>query len=114
MSLPAIERNHQTGRLRLNSKGAPGAMEEDQQVDPSVDVSQWLREVGRRRWPSGRTQDAGADVPPQPARVRRDTSVLRRTLLLALLLVAALHYVYTDATLEILSIRSLLVFVFPS
>ena len=53
-------------------------------------------------------------MPPQPARVRRDTSVLRRTLLLALLLVAALHYVYTDATLEILSIRSLLVFVFPS
>jgi hypothetical protein len=98
----------------LNIKGEPGAMEEDQQADPSEEVSQWLREVGRRRWSSSRTHDAETDVPPQPSPVRRDTPLLRRTLLLALLLVVGLHYVYTYTELEILSLHSLLVFVFPS
>jgi hypothetical protein len=94
----------------LKIKGEAEAMEEDRQVDPSVEVFQWLREVGRRRWPSTRKQDAEADVPTPPS---RDTPVLRRTLLLALLLILALHYIYADTTVEILSIRSLLVFVFP-
>ncbi len=88
-------------------------MEEDQKVDPSVEVSQWLQEVGRRKWPHSQP----ADVQPAPEVAPHQTShtpAFRRTLLLALLLVASLQYVYTFTTVEILSLPSLLVFVFTS
>lgn len=94
-------------------RGEPETVDEDQKVDPSVEVSQWLREVGRRRWPSTRPQDVECNVPTPPEAVRRDTPVLRRTLLLALLLVVALHYVYADTAVRILSLRSLVVFAVP-
>lgn len=88
-------------------------MKEDQKEDPSVEVSQWLKEVGRRRWSSSRAEEGECNVPIKPEAVRRGTPVLRRSLLLAVLLVVALNYVYADTNVEILSLRSLLVFVFP-
>lgn len=88
-------------------------MDEDQKVDPSVEVSQWLQEVGRREWPH--SQPAGVQPALEVAfRQTGHTPALRRTLLLALLLVASLQYVYTFTTVEILSLPSLLVFVFTS
>lgn len=91
-------------------------MEEDQKVDPSVEVSQWLQEVGRRKWPHPQPKEV---QPPEVApaaqigsRAPSDPPVLRRTLLLALLLVASLQYVYAFTTVEILSLPALLVFVF--
>lgn len=97
----------------MKTRGETQAMEEDHKDDPSVEVSQWLREVGRRRWLPSRVQDSECNAPTKPEVVRRDTPVLRRSLLLALALVLALHYVYADTTVEILSLRSILVFVFP-
>ena len=88
-------------------------MEEDQKVDPSVEIAQWLQEVGRRKWPHSQP----AEVQPALEAVPRPTSntpAIRRTLLLALLLLASLQYLYTSTTLEILSLPSLVVFVFIS
>ena len=85
--------------------------EEAQKVDPSVEVSQWLQEVGRRKWPRPQPTEVepALEVGPRPP---KSTPVIRRTLLLALLLVVSLQYVYTFTTVEILSLPSLLVFVF--
>jgi hypothetical protein len=84
-------------------------MEEDK-PDPSVEVSQWLREVGARRWPRPQpVRDSEVVEPPRPS-----SPVLRRTLLLGLLLVACLQYVYASTTAEILSLPSLIVFIFTS
>lgn len=85
-------------------------MHEDQKVDPSVEVSQWLQEVGRRKWPHPQPTELQPAL--QAARPTSSTSVLRRTLLLALLLVVSLQYVYAFTTVEILSLPALLVFVF--
>lgn len=83
----------------------------EERLDPSVEVSQWLREVGARRW--RHAQPAAAPEPPViEQRPRREPALLRRALLLGLLLVASLQYVYTSTTVEILSLPSLLVFVF--
>lgn len=90
-------------------RGATQPMDEDQKADPSVDVSQWLKEVGRRRWPCPQARESAAVVASAPRRTDRP---LRRTLLLALLLVASLQYLYASTTVEILSLPSLLVFVF--
>jgi hypothetical protein len=83
----------------------------DQEADPSVEVSRWLQDVGRRKW--NRSQRVGPDesVVAQAPRTS-STPLVRRTLLLALLLVASLQYVYAFTTVEILSLPSLLVFVF--
>lgn len=84
---------------------------DDSKVDPSEEVSQWLREVGRRRWPRSARPGIGAEV-PTPPRKADGGPVLRRTLLLILLLIVSLHYIYADTTLKILSLPELLVFVF--
>jgi hypothetical protein len=75
------------------------------ETDPSEEVSQWLQEVGRRKWPG---TCAAAIAACQPA---TSASPPRLALLLALFLVAALQYLYADTSVEILSLRSLLVFV---
>ena len=87
---------------------APGTEEKpDQEVDPSVEVSQWLKDVGRRRWaPRVATVDPVAAPAPEGS-----GGTLRRSLLLALLLVVSLQYLYAFTTVEILSLPSLLVFV---
>lgn len=87
-------------------------MEEDQKVDPSVEVSRWLQEVGRRKWRYA--QPAEAHAPEVAPRRTGHTPSFRRALLLALLLVVSLQYVYASTTVEILSLPSLLVFVFAS
>ena len=90
----------------------PETMEKpDQEVDPSVEVSQWLQDVGRRKW-SCSEQVSKEELVLAPTAKQGRASVVRRTLLLALLLVASLQYVYTLTTVEILSLPSLLVFVF--
>jgi hypothetical protein len=88
-------------------------MQEDQKVDPSVDVSQWLQEVGRRKWPHSQPTEVQPAL-EVAARPTSSTSVLRRALLLALLLVVSLQYIYAFTAVEILSLPSLLVFVFTS
>jgi hypothetical protein len=84
-------------------------MDEADKVDPSVEVSRWLKEVGRRRSPSARPADQ-QPTPQVAARPRSGT--LRRTLLLALLLVVSLQYLYASTTVEILSLPSIVVFIF--
>lgn len=83
-------------------------------IDPSEDVAQWLKEVGQRKWPSPQPSSAECNAPPrmEGESASKGAPVVRRTLLLALLLVASLQYVYTNTTLEILSLPALLVFVF--
>jgi hypothetical protein len=88
-------------------------MQEDQQIDPSVEVSQWLQEVGRRKWPHSQPTEV-QPAPQVAARPTGGTSVLRGILLLALLLVVSLQYIYAFTAVEILSLPSLLVFVFTS
>ena len=85
-------------------------MEEDQKVDPSVEVSQWLQEVGRRKWPHTQPTEiqSALEVAPRPT---SNTPAIRRILLLALLLVASLQYVYAFTNVEILTLPSLVVFV---
>lgn len=79
----------------------------DQEVDPSVEVSQWLKDVGRRRWAP---RVAAVDPVAVPT-LEKSGGTLRRSLLLALLLVVSLQYLYAFTTVEILSLPSLLVFV---
>ena len=81
-------------------------------IDPSEDVAQWLKEVGQRKWPSPQPSSADCNAPPPTESPSKGAPIVRRTLLLALLLVLSLHYVYANTTLEILSLPSLLVFVF--
>lgn len=94
--------------------GAPQTVaDQEDDVDPSVEVARWLREVGRRRWSRARTSTEPCAVTERGARPRERTEPsVRRALLLGLLAVLLLHYVYADTAVEILSLPSLLVFVF--
>lgn len=87
-------------------------MKDNITTDPSEDVVQWLKEVGQRKWPIPQPSSAGCNAPSRAESPSKAAPVVRRTLLLALLLVVSLQYVYANTTLEILSLPSLLVFVF--
>lgn len=76
--------------------------------DASVDLVQWLQEAGRRRWRPRR--DGIAPTPPGARRF--DPSLLRSAGLLLAGAGAVLQYCYTDTMLQILLIRSVIVFVF--
>jgi len=76
--------------------------------DHSVALAQWLQEVGRRR---ARYRRRATYLAPRPG-PRREACHLRSALLLLAASAAVAQYCYADTMLGILSIRSVLVFVF--
>ena len=75
--------------------------------DVSVELARWLQETGRRRY---KPRVPVADARPCPQ--TPGASPLRATVLLLAGAAAVAQYCYADTMLGILSIRSVLVFVF--
>jgi hypothetical protein len=73
--------------------------------DPSVDVTRWLQEVGRRKAPRSALAVPGELQKPSHALEWREVTYL------SLLGVAYLEFFFVDVFLQIFSLRSLIVFV---
>lgn len=84
----------------------------DQRVipeDPSVELARWLQEAARRRPPP---RPAEAPIAEAHRSAGSESSWPRHFLLLAAGAAAVIQYCYADTMLQILLLRSVIVFVF--
>jgi hypothetical protein len=87
----------------------------DEAFNHDEELARWLQEAGRRKWPRSPVDrevvqtcvSSPADAPLAPQATGYGTA------LLGLLALAYLEYFYADALLQIVTLRSLIVFVLP-
>lgn len=83
--------------------------------DTSVELTRWLQEAGRRRYRAGPRTACEIYVVPQRAErpgIRFDRIFFKNAVLLVSGAAAAIQYAYADTMLQILSLHSVIVFLF--
>jgi hypothetical protein len=78
--------------------------------EPDPEVTSWLVETGRRRIARGLTHTPLAGTPPREAADPSGFARMRRIMLAVLLGISGTQYLYTDTSLEIVRLPSLIVF----
>lgn len=79
--------------------------------DAETELARWLVEAGRRKRPGRAALAAASAVAPVAIRAGEEEAVFQRVVLLGALAAALFQYLYLDVLLQVVSLRSLIVFV---